>query len=55
MSSWRCGDDDNLWSTEAGFEAMLDLLKDCDGESEKMDLLAMRIREQEDMDGVCNI
>ncbi len=41
MSSWRRGDDDNFWSTEAGFEAMLDLLKDCDGESRKMDLLAI--------------
>ncbi len=55
MSSWRSGDDDNFWSTEVGFEAMLDLLKDCDGESEMMDLLAMRIIEQEDMDGVCNV
>lgn len=34
---------------------MLDLLGKCDRESEKMGLLAMRIREQEDMDGICDV
>lgn len=34
---------------------MLDLLEKCDRESEKIGLLAMRIREQEDMDSICDV
>lgn len=51
MASWRRGDDDDFWHTQAGFEAMLEFLAEGGRESERMGLLAMKIGEQKDMDG----
>ena len=52
---WRRSDEDWDFGTQAGLEAAMESMEESVREQEKMAPFEVKLRKQEDMDGVCDV